>query len=339
MEEVRNTIWQLDGDSASGPDGFNGNFFKSAWEIIKEDVLRASQEFFLGFPIPKAYGSTFLTLIPKKDNPRSFDDFRPISLSTFMSKINTKLLANRMKNLLPKIISEEQCAFQKGKSLDDHILLAKEAIHHLDRKVYGGNIIIKIDMAKAFDRMAWNYLEAVLEGFGFSKKAVNLLMASLRSSYFSILLNGEPNDDLMIFTKGDSRNLLKLKHILRLYLQASGQEVNFSKSREGGSRFYKAIDSFFGKVKLSGAQQVSFVQISKGEPNTNSGFSQAEVTIQGDVALHSLTDTKEATSTSFASNQASVGKEDVHVTDSVASKLTVAGHYEHLKNKPPSFQF
>ncbi|VFQ77696.1 unnamed protein product [Cuscuta campestris] len=109
--------------------------------------------------------------------------------------------------------------------------------------------------------------------------------------------------------------------------------------REGGSRFYKAIDSFFGKVKLSGAQQVSFVQISKGEPSTNSGFGQAEVTIQGDAALHSLTDTKEATSTSFASDQASVGNEDVHVTDSVASKLTVAGHYEHLKKKPPSFQF
>ncbi|VFQ63941.1 unnamed protein product [Cuscuta campestris] len=166
MEEVRSTIWQMDGDSASGPDGFNENFLKASWDIIKEDVLKASLEFFKGLPIPKAYGSTFLTLIPKKDDPRSFNDFRPISLSTFMSKINTKILANGLLN------------------------------HHLDH-----NFISRFNV-------------------GSIKWVGHLAYA----------------DDLMIFTKGDSRNLLKLKHILSQYLQASGQEVNLSKSR-----FYTAL--------------------------------------------------------------------------------------------------
>ncbi|VFQ73354.1 unnamed protein product [Cuscuta campestris] len=250
--------------------------------VKKEDVLKASQDFFLGMPIPKGYGSTFLTLIPKKSQPKTFDDFKPISLSTFMSKINTKLLANRLKKLLLKIISEEQAAFQKGKGIDDHILMAKEAIHHLDRKVFGGNLIIKIDMAKAFDRMAWSYLESTLKGFGFSCLSIKLLMANLNSTFISILLNGEPTgffrmtrgvkqgdplspllfiiggegfsrllnhhlettfikrykgvghliyaDDLMIFTKGDTRNLLRLKGVLLDYLGASGQQINYNKS-------------------------------------------------------------------------------------------------------------
>ncbi|VFQ95747.1 unnamed protein product, partial [Cuscuta campestris] len=134
MDEVRHTIWEMDANSASGPDGFNGTFFKCCWEIIQHDVLKASQDFFLGMPIPKGYGSSFLTLIPKTDHPKTFGDFRPISLSTFMSTINTKMLANRLKKLHPKIISDEQAAFQKGKAIEDHILMAKEAIHQLDKK-------------------------------------------------------------------------------------------------------------------------------------------------------------------------------------------------------------
>ncbi|VFQ59731.1 unnamed protein product [Cuscuta campestris] len=144
MEEVQKAVWDLDGNSAGGPDGFNGNFFKSAWETIKQDVLIASQDFFMGQHIPKAYGSTFLTLIPKTENPKRFEDYRPISLSTFMSKINTKILANRLNTLLPKLISKEQAAFQKGKSIDDHILMAQEAVHLLDKKVGDNRNLLKL---------------------------------------------------------------------------------------------------------------------------------------------------------------------------------------------------
>ncbi|VFQ94479.1 unnamed protein product [Cuscuta campestris] len=293
MNEVKNVVWELNGDSASGPDGFNGNFFKTSRETIKNDVLIASQEFFLGRPIPCAYGSTYLTLIPKCLNPKRFDDYHPISLSTFMSKINTKILSNRLNILLHKLIPPEQAAFQKGRSIDDHILVAQEAIHINDKKVCGGNTIFKIDMAKAFDKMKWSFIEGILNAFGFSDQSINLLMANLKGTNISILINGEPYgflkmsrkvkqgdplspllyiitgeglsrllnhyadtnhlqrfnvgsvrfpshliyaDDLMIFTKGDTRNLLKLKNILGEYLQASGQEINFSKSRFYTSR-------------------------------------------------------------------------------------------------------
>ncbi|VFQ98469.1 unnamed protein product [Cuscuta campestris] len=288
MEEVQKAVWDLDGNSAGGPDGFNGNFFKSAWDTIKQDVLIASQDFFMGQHTPKAYGSTFLTLIPKIDNPKRFEDYRPISLSTFMSKINTKILANRLNTLLPKLISKEQAAFQKGKSIDDHILMAQEAVHLLDKKVYGGNLIIKLDKAKAFDKLDWEYLEALLLRFGFSSLSTSLLMANLNGTLFSILINGEPSgffkmergvkqgdplspllfilaaegfsrlinmqmdtnhllrfnsgqvlfpshliyaDDIIIFSRGDNRNLLKLKVTLDIYLKATGQEINLNKSR------------------------------------------------------------------------------------------------------------
>ncbi|VFQ87102.1 unnamed protein product [Cuscuta campestris] len=192
MEEVKQAGWELDPHSTCGPDGFNGEFFRRTWHILGKDLLLAMQEFFLGIPPPTAYGATTLTLIPKIPNPQTFNDFRPISLSTFMSKILSKLLAIRLKSFLPKLISMEQGAFQKGKDIADQILITGELHHSLDRKVNGGNLIIKVDMAKAFDRLNSEYLQGVLSAFGFSPHVIRILFANLKSTHFSILINGEP---------------------------------------------------------------------------------------------------------------------------------------------------
>ncbi|VFQ62668.1 unnamed protein product [Cuscuta campestris] len=110
-EEIKNTVWSLSPDSAPGPDGYNGHFFKFCWEIIHKDVISATREFFLGVPVPISYGSTFISLIPKTNDPKNFCDYRPISLSTFMSKINTKILATRLQKILHKVVSVEQTGF------------------------------------------------------------------------------------------------------------------------------------------------------------------------------------------------------------------------------------
>ncbi|VFQ90414.1 unnamed protein product [Cuscuta campestris] len=182
MEEVKHAVWELDPHSTCGSDGFNGEFFRKTWHILGKNLLLAAQEFFLGIPPPTAFGATTLALIPKIPNPQSFNDFRPISLSTFMSKVLSKLLAIRLKSFLPKLISMEQGAFQEGKDIADQILITGELHHSLDRKVNGGNIIIKVDMAKAFDRLSWEYLQGVLSAFGFSSHAIKILLANLNKA-------------------------------------------------------------------------------------------------------------------------------------------------------------
>ncbi|VFQ60086.1 unnamed protein product [Cuscuta campestris] len=190
-EEIKKVVWELNPNAVSGPDGYNGVFFRTCWSIIKEDVVKASQEFFMGLPIPKSFGSTFITLIPKKDC-KSFSDFRPISLSTFMSKINSRILTSRIQPLLSKIISKEQAGFQKGMGVEDQVLMTCEMAHSLDTKCESGNAIIKLDMVKAFDRIEWGFLKRVLGGFGFSNRVQHLLTANMEATYISILLNGSP---------------------------------------------------------------------------------------------------------------------------------------------------
>ncbi|VFQ88241.1 unnamed protein product [Cuscuta campestris] len=151
-------------------------------KLLNAYLLKACQEFFLGVKVPVAFASTIITLIPKVNSPIKWKDFRPISLSTFMSKINSRILATRLSIVINKVIGPEQAGFQQGKSVDDQILLAQEMAHHLERKVEGGNIIVKIDMANAFDRMSWTFLEAVLEKMGFDEDVSNLLLSNLKAT-------------------------------------------------------------------------------------------------------------------------------------------------------------
>ncbi|VFQ82903.1 unnamed protein product [Cuscuta campestris] len=191
-EEIKEIVWSLNPDSAPGPDGFNGKFFRSCWHIINKDVISATHEFFLGVPVPTSYGSTFLSLIPKINDPRQFGDYRPISLSTFMSKINTKILANRLQKLLPKVISAEQTGFQTHKGIEEQILLTEEMVHKIDSSTRGRNVVIKLDMAKAFDNMEWDFIRVMLNSMGFSLQSTQLLLANLQATHISILINGSP---------------------------------------------------------------------------------------------------------------------------------------------------
>lgn len=118
----------------------------------------------------------------------SFDDFKPISIYNFINKI----FPNRMVYILPKIISKEQSSFVKGRSIMDNILLVQEFIHNLKSKNRGGNVALKLDMEKAYNRLDWQFLILVLHRFGFSETWIDVLWRSVSNSWFSILINGSP---------------------------------------------------------------------------------------------------------------------------------------------------
>lgn len=114
LEEVKTAVWHLDPQSAAGPDGFNGKFYRSCWATIHSDVVKAVQEFFLDIPQPTVMASALITLIPKKTSPATFSDFCPICLTNFLSKVCTRIIATRLNKLLPTLISPEQTGFLPG---------------------------------------------------------------------------------------------------------------------------------------------------------------------------------------------------------------------------------
>ncbi|CAJ2637186.1 unnamed protein product [Trifolium pratense] len=137
------------------------------------------------------YNSNTVVLIPKVQNADSIGQYRPIAIANFKFKIISKILADRLALILPNIISKEQRGFIKGRQIKDCVCLTSEAINMLHNKAYGGNLAIKIDIAKAFDTLDWQFLLKVLKTFGFCEKFCNWIQTILHSAKLSISINGK----------------------------------------------------------------------------------------------------------------------------------------------------
>jgi hypothetical protein len=171
--EIKNAVFDLNKDGAPGPDGFGAFFFQTYWEIIQSDVINAVIEFFnTGWLMPNFNANT-LILIPKTPNADTIDQYRPIVMANFKFKVISKVLADRVANILPSIISKEQRGFIHGRNIKDCLCLASEAANLLHSKTFGGNLALKIDVTKAFDTIEWSFLLKVLKSFGFCNTFCN----------------------------------------------------------------------------------------------------------------------------------------------------------------------
>ncbi|XP_042941234.1 uncharacterized protein LOC122275951 [Carya illinoinensis] len=122
--------------------------------------------------------------------PTGFDKFPPISLCPMVYKAFSKILIRRLSPILNRIISSEQGAFLLGRSIFENISLAQEMIHMINKKVRGGNIVIKVDMAKAYDSIDWDFLIHVMASFGFSGRFCSLIRSCISTPWFSVVMNG-----------------------------------------------------------------------------------------------------------------------------------------------------
>lgn len=106
---------------------------------------------------------------------RSFNDLRLISLSSYINKIISKVIQRRIEKVLHKIISINQTEFIKGKSISENVLLAQEIIRDINKRNKQHNVVMKLDMAKTYDRVSWIYLTKVMRRFRFGERMINMI--------------------------------------------------------------------------------------------------------------------------------------------------------------------
>eukprot|EP00253_Pinus_taeda_P019238 PITA_19238 len=192
-EEITKVVWAMDADKAPGPDGFSIHFYKACWKIINRDLFKMISRFLEKAKVGGGTNSTCLALIPKESNPESFARFRPISLCNASYKILAKLIANRIKPLLNKLISPAQGGFVEGRNITDNVIQVQEIVHSSKQRKEKG-MLVKLDMASAFDRVDRTYICKVLKAFGFSLQFINLIKACIGNPWIAPLVNGRPTN-------------------------------------------------------------------------------------------------------------------------------------------------
>ena len=190
-EEIKHAMFSLKNNKAPGPDGFNAGFFKRMWHIVGEDVINAVRSFFQTRRMLKEMNATSISLIPKVANPTRLTDFRPISCCNTVYKCIAKILAGRIKVVLPSLVGPYQTAFISGRRISDNILLSQELMKGYHKSTGPARCAMKVDLMKAYDSVRWDFVDAMLIKMGFPRTVIDWIMVCVTSCQFSINVNGE----------------------------------------------------------------------------------------------------------------------------------------------------
>ncbi|CAL5392116.1 unnamed protein product [Camellia sinensis] len=196
-DEIWIAIKNCEGNKAPGPDGFNLLCYQKHWKIMKGDLIQFMKEFHTHGKLVKGINSSFITLVPKKENTENtvgLSDFRPISLGGSVYKVLSKVLSNRLRSVLPEIINEAQSAFLSGRNILDGVLIANEVVDEW-KKAKRMGVIVKLDFEKAYDSVNWKFLFLMLSRFGFGDKWIAWIRECVTSARVSVLVNGSPIEE------------------------------------------------------------------------------------------------------------------------------------------------
>ena len=198
-EDVKGGLDAIGDFKAPGSDGMTTLFYKKFWETVDEYITKEVLQFLNGGILPHDWNKTVIVLIPKVLNPESLKDLRPISLCNVLYKIASKVLASRLKVILPEIISQNQSAFIPRRLITDNILVVHELTHFLQNKRSGGDCFaaLKLDMTKAYDRVEWHFLRWMMEKMSFDSRWINLIMQCVSTVSYKIKVNGELMEEIV----------------------------------------------------------------------------------------------------------------------------------------------
>lgn len=139
------------------------------------------------------YCYTNIVLIPKITNPTNPMQFSPISLCTFNYKIISKVLGNRLKILLPRLITPFQSALVSDEFIHDNILIAHEVFHHLrmNKKCGIKECAVELDMNKAYDRVELEFFIETLIKMDFLERCFKWIEECITNVQYNVVVNGD----------------------------------------------------------------------------------------------------------------------------------------------------
>lgn len=163
--EVKQVVWMLPSDKAPGPDKLTAEVVRAGWEFI-QDFMKMIEEFWILGCLPAEVKEGLIKLFPKKADKRALKDWRPLMINTTY-KIIAKILALRLKKILPRLINPQKTGLIPGKNILENILVAWLTAECVTKHRMPA-LFLKLDFEKAFERVEHTYIWEINNAFAFS---------------------------------------------------------------------------------------------------------------------------------------------------------------------------
>lgn len=188
-EDIHSALFKMKKQKTPGPDGLTVEFYIQFWNELQDILHKLFQNIYEENCMSRTMRHGHIILIYKKGDRRQLKNYRPISLLNVDYKILARVMSNRLKNVIPKIISASQTSCIVGRDISDTIASIRDIIHMTEINDSEG-YILKIDQEKAFDRVSHTYLFRLLEKFGFGPTFCRWIKIFYNQIYSAVKCNG-----------------------------------------------------------------------------------------------------------------------------------------------------
>lgn len=219
LKEMDIALHGLALNKSPGQDGLSVNFYQTFWSKLRDPLVAALEEGLRRGLLHDSARRGIITLIPKKNKDlMDLANWRPITLLNNDYKILSKVLANRMKNVMDRLISINQTGFMKGRNIGENILTLTTVIEHIKQAGKSG-ILVSIDFKKAFDLCEFPAIWGALEYFNYGDRFIYFLKTLYNESECCIINNGWISDTLRVergLKQGDPVSSLLFIHVIEI---------------------------------------------------------------------------------------------------------------------------
>jgi hypothetical protein len=189
-EEVRQTVFQMEHNKASDPDGFPAEFYQACWNFIKGDLMALFINFHDGSLSLYRLNFGMIILIPKSQEAITIQQYRPISLLNVSFKIFTKVASNRITEITKRVISPTQTVFLPGRNFMEGVIILHKMIHEIHRKKQSG-VMLKLYFENAYDKIDWTFVQQILRMKGFSSTWCKWVTSFMEGGHVGIKVNDQ----------------------------------------------------------------------------------------------------------------------------------------------------